>query len=67
LGTVSAFHIPPSMTRLPTVPNGVSARDANAATPPGSAYMVPEREQAEDEPGGSPGLGRSRALRCTIS
>src|SRR5690606_20689552 len=35
-GTAFAFQIPPSDSRLPTAPNGVSARDANASTPTGS-------------------------------
>src|ERR1700677_3172261 len=37
-GTVREFQLPPSMTRLPKLPNGVSALAANAATLAGSTY-----------------------------
>ena len=43
-GTVCAFHSPPSISRLPNAPNGVSARAANAATPAGSAYTGCSRD-----------------------
>src|SRR5579871_14437 len=43
-GTACAFHIPPSISRLPREPNGVSARAANAATPAGSAYTGRSRD-----------------------
>ena len=38
--SASAFHTPPSMSRLPSVPNGPSARGAKAATPAGSVSAV---------------------------
>src|SRR5215471_5337929 len=43
-GTAWAFHIPPSITRLPSVPNGVSARAVNVAIPAGSAYTARARD-----------------------
>src|ERR1700683_4570144 len=44
LGTVWAFQAPPSMSRLPMPPKGVSARAANAATLAGSTYTGRRRD-----------------------
>ncbi|MDF2706851.1 MAG: hypothetical protein K0R62_2503 [Nonomuraea muscovyensis] len=45
-GTAWAFQIPPSDSRLPTAPNGVSARAANASTPTRSPVTVRGRSSA---------------------
>src|SRR5215470_18948318 len=43
-GTACAFQTPPSSSRLPNAPNGVSALAANAAAPAGSACTGLTRE-----------------------
>ena len=40
-GTAAAFQMPPSPSKLPTVPRPGSARAANAATPAGSEAPAP--------------------------
>ena len=49
-GHIARFQMPPSVTRLPSTPSGVSARAAKAAAPAGSVGQPAGSGQRRDQP-----------------